>query len=309
MQVSVKRNTGALHFSRATQNKEPPQTTLKEEQKMLEFLFPPFIACLILTGIHAYLGIHVIERKVIFVDLSLAQVAALGTALGAVMGHEYGGTVSYLSGLAFTLVGATVFALTRMKDERVPQEAIIGIVYAVSAAAFILIMDQAPEGTEQIKGMLVGSILFVDWQQIGVTAILYCIIGLFHFAFRKQFITISLTPKLAYEQGLSIRFWDFLFYTSFGFVVTSSVLIAGVLLVFSYLVVPSVCAVLFSNNFKTRLIIGWSIGILASLLGIIASVALDLPTGAAIVCTFGFLLILAALIHYWRSRANPQNSF
>lgn len=263
---------------------------------MIEFLLPPFIACLILTGIHAYLGIHVIERKVIFVDLSLAQIAALGTALGAVMGFDYGGEVSYLCGLGFTLVGATIFALTRMKNERVPQEAIIGIVYAVSAAAFILLMDRAPEGAEQIKGMLVGSILFVDWHKIVMTGILYSAIGLFHFILRNKFILISQNPESAYQQGLPVRLLDFLFYASFGLVVTSSVLIAGVLLVFSYLVVPSVFAILFSDNLKVRLVIGWGLGLLASLLGMISSVALDLPTGAAIVCTFGGLLIIASLL-------------
>jgi zinc/manganese transport system permease protein len=266
---------------------------------MLEFLIGPFIACLILTGIHAYLGIHVIERKVIFVDLSLAQIAALGTALGFIFGFEYGGTQSYFVSLAFTFLGATIFALTRMRNERVPQEAIIGIVYAVSAAAFILIMDRAPEGAEQIKGMLIGNILFVSWSTIIKTAALYSLIGLFHFLLREKFMTISLHPEQAYQQGLWVRFWDFLFYASFGFVVTSSVLIAGVLLVFSYLVVPSVCAVLFSDNFRTRLIIGWGLGFLASLLGIIASVLLDAPTGAAIVCTFGIILLVSWIVHHY----------
>ncbi len=265
---------------------------------MLEFLIGPFIACLILTGIHAYLGIHIIERKVIFVDLSLAQIAALGTALGFIFGFEYGGPKSYLAGLAFTIVGATIFALTRMRYERVPQEAIIGIVYAVSAAAFILIMDRAPEGAEKIKGMLVGSILYVSWPTIIKTGIVYSLIGLFHYLLRNKFITISINPERAFQQGLVVRFWDFLFYTSFGFVVTSSVLIAGVLLVFSFLVVPSVCAVLFSDNFKTRLIIGWGLGFLASLFGIIASVAFDMPTGAAIVCTFGLILMLSGIARF-----------
>jgi zinc/manganese transport system permease protein len=269
---------------------------------MLEFLLPPFVACLILTGIHAYLGVHVIERKVIFVDLSLAQIAALGTALGFIFGFDSGGSESYLSGLIFTIIGATIFALTRVRNERVPQEAIIGIVYAVSAAAFVLIMDRAPEGAEKIKGMLVGSILFVDWGTIVKTFLLYSLVGVFHFVFRDKFITISVNPDKAFQQGLRVRFWDFLFYTSFGFVVTSSVLIAGVLLVFSYLVVPSVCAVLFSDNFKTRLIIGWSLGLLASFFGMIASVAFDLPTGAAIVCTFGLIMIISGIVRLAMTR-------
>ncbi|RMF67646.1 MAG: metal ABC transporter permease [Calditrichaeota bacterium] len=275
---------------------------------MLEFLIGPFIACLILTGIHAYLGIHVIERKVIFVDLSLAQIAALGTAIGFLMGFEYGGIQSYFLGLTFTLLGATIFALTRMRKERVPQEAIIGIVYAVSAAAFILVMDRAPEGAEKIKGMLVGSILYVSWPVIIKTFVLYSLIGLFHFVFRKRFITISLNPEEAFRQGIKVRFWDFLFYTSFGFVVTSSVMIAGVLLVFSFLIVPSVFAVLFSENFKTRLVIGWSVGFFASLLGILLSVRLDAPTGAAIVCTFGVLLLLAGLVRYLQNRVSSRQN-
>lgn len=276
---------------------------------MLQFLIGPFIACLVLTGIHAYLGIHVVERKVIFVDLALAQIAALGTALGVIMGFEYGGTESYVAGLVFTFIGATIFALTRMRDERVPQEAIIGIVYAVSAAAFVLIMDRAPEGAEKIKGMLVGSILFVTWPTIIKTMILYALIGLFHFVYRKKFITISLSPEQAYQQGLVVRFWDFLFYASFGFVVTSSVLIAGVLLVFSYLVVPAVCAVLFSDDFKTRLMIGWTLGVIASVLGMWASVLFDMPTGAAIVCTFGLILIASGLVRFVMNRfAGPHEA-
>ena len=263
---------------------------------MIEFLAAPFIACLILTGIHAYLGIHVIERKVIFVDLSLAQVAALGAALGYLLGFEFGSTEAYIVSLLFTFFGAAVFSLTRMRREKVPQEAIIGIVYAVSAAAAVLVMDKAPQSAERIKGMLVGSILYVTWPLIIKTFILYSLIGLFHFVFRRRFILISLDPQQAYQEGIWVRFWDFLFYTSFGFVVTSSVAIAGVLLVFSYLVVPAVCAVLFSEKFNVRLAIGWTLGFLASFLGIYFSVLLDLPTGTAVVCTFGVILVLSAVV-------------
>lgn len=261
----------------------------------LEFLAAPFVACLVLTGIHAYLGIHVIERKVIFVDLALAQIAALGTAFGFLVGFEYGGFSSYVLALTFTFFGAAIFALTRSRRERVPQEAIIGIVYAVTASAFVLIMDRSPEGAEKIKGMLVGSILFVTWDDVLETAVLYALIGLFHFVLRHKFILISMRPQEAYDQGINIRFWDFLFYVSFGVVVTSSVAIAGVLLVFSFLVVPSVFAVLFADSLHTRLWIGWGVGFSASLLGILASLFFDMPTGAAIVCTFGLLLLLAGV--------------
>lgn len=258
-----------------------------------EFLLAPFVACLVIAGIHAYLGVHVIEREVIFVDLSLAQIATLGAACGLLVGFEYGSTQAYLLSLLFTFVGAGIFSLSRTRDKRVPQEAIIGIVYAVSAAAFVLIMDRAPEGAEKIKGMLVGSILFVTWDIIIKTAILYAVLGAFHYIFRRKIIMISQNPALAYESGISVRLWDFLFYMSFGLMVTVSVSIAGVLLVFSYLVVPSVIAVLFTNKLSARLGIGWLVSILASMLGIIASLVFDMPTGAAIVCTFGLLLVVA----------------
>jgi len=204
---------------------------------MIEFLTVPFIACLVITGIHAYLGIHVIERKVIFVDLALAQIAALGTMFAFVMGMHMDSNGAYFTSLLFTFLGAAIFSLTRMRKDIVPQEAIIGIVYAVSAAAAILFMDRAAEGAEQIKSMLVGSILFVTWMDVIRLVILYSIVGLFHFIFRKKFILISQNPESAFQQGINIRMWDFLFYISFGLVVMNSVRIAGVLLVFSYLIV------------------------------------------------------------------------
>ena len=264
---------------------------------MVEFLITPFLACIILAVMHAYLGIHVIERKVIFVDLALAQIAALGAAFGFLMGFEYGDTTSYLIGLSFTFIGAAIFAMTRARRERVPQEAIIGIVYAVSAAAFILVMDQAPEGSEKIKGMLVGSVLFVNEQEILRIAGLYFVVGLFHYVFRRKFITISSNPEQAFESGIRVKLWDFLFYASFGIVVTQSVGISGVLLVFSFLVVPGVIAVHFADRYINRLAIGWGVGVGASLIGIIASVIFDIPTGASIVCTFGLILILTGLAH------------
>lgn len=264
---------------------------------ILSFLLLPFLAGLILTGIHAYLGVHVVERGVIFVDLSLAQIAALGTTMAYLAGHELHDPVTYFWSLGFTIVGAAIFALTRVHHEtRIPQEAIIGIVYAVSAAAAILAMSKAPEGTEHLKDMLVGNILTVSWREVITTAILYAMVGAFHYIFRKRFLAISVDANAAARSGMNVRFWDFLFYTSFGFVVTSSVSIAGVLLVFSYLIVPSVAAMLFSRRIGTRLAIGWTMGAVVSALGILASFQLDLPTGATIVCTFGVALIVLALL-------------
>jgi zinc/manganese transport system permease protein len=263
---------------------------------ILGFLLMPFLAGLILTGIHAYLGVHVVERGVIFVDLSLAQIAALGTTMAYLAGHDLHDPVTYFWSLGFTIAGAAIFALTRVHHEtRIPQEAIIGIVYAVSAAAAILAMSKAPEGTEHLKDMLVGNILTVSWREIITTAILYTIVGIFHYVFRKRFLAISLDANAAAASGMNVKFWDFLFYTSFGFVVTSSVTIAGVLLVFSYLIVPSVAAMLFSRRIGTRLAIGWAMGAVVSAAGILASFQLDLPTGATIVCTFGVALVILAI--------------
>ncbi|HKO56565.1 MAG TPA: metal ABC transporter permease [Thermoanaerobaculia bacterium] len=258
---------------------------------LLAFLYLPFLAGLILTGIHAYLGVHVVERGVIFVDLSLAQIAALGTTIAYLAGHDLHSPVTYFWSLGFTILGAAIFALTRVhRETRIPQEAIIGIVYAVSAAAAILAMSKAPEGTEHLKDMLVGNILTVSPETIIKTAILYALVGIFHYVFRRKFLAISLGQQIP-----NVKLWDFLFYTSFGFVVTSSVAIAGVLLVFSYLIVPSVAAMLFAQSIGKRLAIGWTMGALVSALGILASFKLDLPTGATIVCTFGVALVVMAL--------------
>jgi zinc/manganese transport system permease protein len=262
---------------------------------LLALLLAPFVACLILTGIHAYLGLHVVERKIIFVDLALAQIAALGTAAGFVAGYDLDSGTSYAFSLAFTLIGAAVFALSRMRRERVPQEAIIGISYAVAASASILVLVRSAEGAERVKSMLVGSILFVTWEDCLHIGILYALVGLFHYLFRDRFLTISLHPRVAFRRGLSVRFWDFLFYASFGLVVTSSVRIAGVLLVFSFLVVPAVAGVILAETITRRLLIGWGTGVLVSVLGIYFSVALDLPTGAAVVVTFGVVLLFIAL--------------
>src|SRR5881392_888586 len=264
------------------------------DTSILSFLAAPFIASLILTGIHAYLGVHVVERGVIFVDLSLAQIAALGASVAIIYGADPHATTAYWVSLGFTFLGAFVFANVRAKHSRIPQEAIIGICYAVASAATILAMSKATGETEHLKDMLVGNLLFVSWHDVIKTALLYGAIGVFHFIFRKNFLTISMNHDLERVNGMSVRFWDMLFYGSFGFVVTSSVAIAGVLLVFCYLVVPSVAGMLFAKTVGKRLAIAWTMGTLVSALGVYLSVKLDLPTGAAIVCTFGIVLAVMA---------------
>jgi zinc/manganese transport system permease protein len=269
------------------------------DASVLAFLAPPFVASLILTGIHAYLGVHVVERGVIFVDLSLAQIAALGAAIAILLpvtGGDPHAPVVYWISLGFTFIGALVFSTIRGHRARIPQEAIIGICYAVASAAAILAMSKATSESEHLKDMLVGNILAVSWTEVGETAALYGAIGAFHYLFRRQFLAISMNHERAEADGMSVRFWDFLFYASFGFVVTSSVAIAGVLLVFCYLIVPSVAAMLYADSVGKRLAIGWTMGTVVSALGVYLSLILDLPTGATIVCTFGVMLVVMASV-------------
>ncbi|HEY7698201.1 MAG TPA: metal ABC transporter permease [Vicinamibacteria bacterium] len=278
--------------------------------EVLQFLLAPFVASLILTGIHAYLGVHVVERGVIFVDLSLAQIAALGGTIALLLpigGGDVHGSGVYWVSLSFTFLGAAVFSFLRSRRARIPQEAIIGISYAVASAAAILAMSKATSESEHLKDMLVGNILAVSWSDVVKTGLLYAAVGLFHYIFRRNFLLISMNPKAAEEQGISIRLWDFLFYASFGFVVTSSVAIAGVLLVFCYLIVPSVAAMLYAVRVGPRLAIGWSMGTLVSALGVYLSLKLDLPTGATIVVTFGAVLLLMAGIRVLLFRGEPED--
>jgi zinc/manganese transport system permease protein len=266
---------------------------------ILQFLAAPIAASLIIAGIHAYLGLHVVERGVIFVDLSLAQIASLGATIAitvpALGGDPHSQGVYWMS-LGFTIIGALIFSMIRGHEANVPQEAIIGISYAVASAAVIVVMSKAPGESEHLKDMLVGNILSVQWPEVWTTAGLYVAIGVFHYVFRRRFLQISVDPKGAAAQGISIRLWDFRFYASFGFVVTRSVAIAGVLLVFCYLIVPSVAGILFSDRIGPRLAIGWAMGVVVSMLGMYFSVVIDLPTGATIVCTFGAMHVLMASV-------------
>jgi zinc/manganese transport system permease protein len=267
--------------------------------QVLQFLAAPFVASLILTGIHAYLGVHVVERGVIFVDLSLAQIAALGATIALLLpvaGGDPHAPVVYWISLGFTFVGAAIFSLIRSRRARIPQEAIIGITYAVASAAAILAMSKSTSQAEHLKDMLVGNIIAVSWPEVYKTAVLYGAIGAFHYVFRGPFLAISMAHDDPEATRLNVRLWDFLFYASFGFVVTSSVAIAGVLLVFCYLIVPSVAAMLYADTVARRLAIGWTMGTVVSAVGVYLSLVLDLPTGATIVCTFGAVLIVMAAV-------------
>lgn len=262
----------------------------------VELMLRPFIACLVLTGIHAYLGLHVVERGVIFVDLALAQIAAFGATVGFLLGFGLHSTAGYFLSLGCALLGAAIFALTRFRKPVVPQEALIGIVYVLSAAASIVVLSRAPEGGEELKSLLVGHLLFVEWGELGTVLLLYALIGIIHWLARTPLLAISRNPEQAFAQGRRVRRWDFLFYATFGVVVTSSVELAGVLLVFSFLIVPAVCGVLLARTVAGQLVVGWVAGTLTSIAGIITSFLWDLPTGAAVVCAFGACLAVCALL-------------
>ena len=265
----------------------------------------PLVACMVIVAIHSYLGVHVIAREVIFVDLSLAQVAALGSTVAIFLGAEPDSAKAFAYALAFTTAGAAMFALTRSKhgNGRVPQEAIIGIVYVVASAAGLLVADKSPRGGEAIKDILVGSLLWVGWPAIGRLAAVYVVVGLFHWILRRRFLTISFDPAAAEREGWKLRLWDFWFYLSFGIVITFSVPIVGVLLVFSFLVVPATIAFQFTRRHGYLALISWIAGVIVSALGITISFKYDLPTGPVVVCVFGIALLLAWAVR--RFALNP----
>lgn len=321
----------------------------------VELLAPPFAACILIAALHCYMGLHVVKRGVIFVDLALAQMAALGAVIallfapildlhphehentqlfhyetevlgesqvaddviGAHVNHEHHEAharedvqeehdvtithwlkerFAYLLSLLFAFLGAVIFALGRFRDERVPHEAIIGIVFVVSSALSVLVLSKAPHGHEKMEAMLVGSILFVNWSDVLTMLLLYIPLGMLHYAIRRVLMRISENVREAESAGIHVRAWDLLFYASFGLMVTQSVSIAGVLVVFSYLIIPAVCAIMFVDGFFLSLVIAWGIALGVSLSGLAFSAWEDLPTGPSLVATFGAVLILCIAI-------------
>jgi zinc/manganese transport system permease protein len=249
------------------------------------FLWPAFLVAVCLVGIHAYFGIQVLARKVIFVDLALAQIAALGATVAFMLGHPAQSPATYGYSLAFTLLAAVLLAFTRAWATRVPQEALIGVIYVVAAAAAILLIDRAPQGAEHLKQILTGNILTSGLHDVAVIVPLYAAIGMLHWLLRRKLT------------GTGPLVWEFVFYATFGVVVTSSVAIAGVLLVFSFLIIPAAIGIMFASSLARQLAIGWMIGTLTSAAGLAASFIFDLPTGAAMVCAFGAAMAVAGLLY------------
>ncbi len=261
--------------------------------EIVSFMFAPFIATLAIVAIHVYLGIHVIEREIIFVDLALAQIAALGTTVAFILEIQSEETLSYLFSLGFVVFGSILFALTRVKNQRIPQEAIIGITYVMATAAAIIAADQAAGGAEHIKEVLMGAILWVNWGTIVPLVVLYAVVGVFHYLFRERFMKLTDEYREGeFEKG--DRLWDFIFYLTFGLVIVFSVRVAGVLLVFSFLVVPTAISALYTASWRKRLFMGWGIGAAVTILGLVLSYVLDLPAGPSIVLLLGIFLVLMA---------------
>lgn len=273
----------------------------------LFFLGPALGICLVIASIHVYLGMHVLAREVIFVDLSLAQLAALGATVAALFSpEEEHGLEVHAAALAFTVVGAAIFAFTRSARQHVSEEAIVGIVYAVASAVTVLVVSHSPHGAEHIKDILVGSLLNTTWTDVLQTAAVYVVLGGLEVLFARRFVALSWQPEQAEAEGARAHLWNFGFFVLFGLVITISVQFAGILLVFSYLIVPAVITRLFSDRLLKRLFFGWGVAVLASVLGLWASWTLDLPTGATVVAAFGALLVLAAAARgVLPSRARP----
>lgn len=273
---------------------------------MLEIMLWPMVACVLLPGLLVYLGLHVVRRGIIFIDIAMAQMASLGVCFAVMRGLDPGGTTTFWISLGFTLLAAAIFASTGKRSGEVPQEAIIGIAYVVAAATAVILLSFSAEGDEQIKNMLVGNILLVTKEEIAKTAVLFLGVGVFHWLARGQFLALSFTPAEAAATGMRVKWWDFLFYATFGLVVTSFVQIVGVLLVFTYLIVPAVCAILLARRFATRLAVGVLIALIGGVSGLMVSFYKDLPSGAAIVCVFGALLVVAGTLA--RFRRSPDSS-
>ena len=255
----------------------------------------PLAACLLLPPLLVYLGLHVVKREVIFVDLALAQVATLGTCVALLMGYDFHDRISFWISLGVTFVAAALFSWSRSSQKRpVPQEAIIGITFVVAAAGVILMLSRVAGGKEELEHLLTGDILNVTALEVMQRTGVFVLLAAFFAAFHRRFALISSDPDKAFADGMRVRLWDFLFYAAFAIVVVSFVRVAGVLLTFAYLIVPAVCAVMLAQRWTSRLTVGWGIAAAASLLGLSASYQLDLPTGAAIVCASGLLLVLVS---------------
>lgn len=272
---------------------------------ILKLMFLPFMECIVLVGIHSYLGLHVLRRQIIFVDLSIAQMAGLGTAAAILAGFHPGSLPSYLYSLSFAFLGAFLFSATRFKrHQEIPQEAVIGLVYAVAAAVSVLLLDRAATGSEHMKDIISGNLLWVRGTEVVKAAVIYAVIGAVHYIYKDKFYRVSTDPEGARRDGMNIFFWDLLFYATFAVVITTSVEVAGVLLVFTFLVTPAIMAMLTTADFSKQMVFGWITGTLVSFVGLGLSYAFDFPSGPAVVGTYAAALVLwGAVLNFKEERS------
>ena len=254
-------------------------------------LLPAFVLSGIMVFSHAFFGLHVLARGIIFVDLALAQMAALGFSLAFLMGEEAHGLTAQLYAFASTLLAAFAFAGLRRIKSKINREVIIGCVYVVSTALSIIILSRSTQGMEELKSLFNGSILWVRWEEIIILAGVYCLLGLFHAVFHKRFYSLSFAEN-GKEQRQSFL-WEFLFFATFAIIITFAVNVAGVLLVFAFLIIPAFSASLVLQSFTGRLLLAWGLGLIGALSGLWLSFYADLPVGATVVSVFGLLPVIA----------------
>lgn len=264
----------------------------------LDLMAAPTLACVILAVIYTYFGVHVLKREIIFIDLSLAQLAALGTTVAFVLEVESDSWEAVTFSLVFIILGSAFFTYTRSQIWRVPQEAVIGITYVVGSSMAILLVSQAPHGAEHLKTLLNGSILWMTWERVSYLAITVLIVSLIHWQYRIRFFDISRNYRTKNKGANSLVIWDFLFYITLGLVIISSVQTVGIFLIFTYLIIPAVCGALFFHSMRKQFYLGSAVGMIGSLIGLALSFYLDLPTGSTLVCVFGIFFLAALLLHH-----------
>ncbi len=270
----------------------------------IEFMLAPFVVCLLLIGINIYFGIHVIKREIIFIDIALAQIAALGGTIAGILhdllpssaehAHNEHTIWWYLFAIGFTTAAALLFSLLKSRRLSLPLESLIGIAYAVAATGAVVILDKAAGGELHVHDMVAGSILWVNWHQITVLFFVFALIGLFHFKFRKKFF--ALTDAYNDENTYYHFWWDFLFYATFGIAVVFSVQVGGILTIFAFLIIPASTSALFSNKWSTRILFGWGLGTIVTVCGLYLSWAMDVPSSPTVILFLGVFLLLAILV-------------
>jgi zinc/manganese transport system permease protein len=261
------------------------------EMFQLSFMVQAFIAALITGAVLSYLGVHVVGRGIVFVDLALGQISSLGVAFAAFIGT---GLTSIP--LIFTLAGALLMSFINIRDKRLKQEAIIGILYAFASALTVLFISKTPHGDSDIQEVLFGNILSVSWGQISTLGIVFGIIALAHLVFFNKFFGLTKSFENGENHLIGIfNIWNFLFYISIGLAIVFAVKINGVIPVFSFLIIPAVSAIMLTKNNSAVFIIALIISVLASFFGLNFSFHYDFPAGSSIVAILGVLFILASV--------------